>query len=101
VDSERDRYQQLATKAIISHETYADTNARAIAGLLRDEAARRARGQANLPGATQMPGGAVPPAAPTLLSDSAVIPAEDLYAIGGAYAQCDALIDWARGLGGE
>lgn len=95
VDAERLRYENLTMKVIQSHEIYSDANSRAVADLLRSEATRRVASKANLPASTQMPGG------PVQAATEALISSVDLYAIGGAYAQCDTLIEWARGVGGE
>lgn len=96
---ERNRFDALTMKVIQTHENRSAANAGAIANLLRNEAARRAPSQTDLPGNTGLSSGPLQPAAPTFLSDNAVVSADDLIKIGGAYAQCDSLIDWARGLG--
>ncbi len=86
-------YAAIAEKSEKSYEKRLADNRATLAKFLRSKAVKGASEGTGTGNTTEMPG------EPLQTSETAIIPVTDLETVADAYAQLDALIEWAEGIG--
>ncbi|MES2782575.1 MAG: hypothetical protein V4657_07255 [Pseudomonadota bacterium] len=86
-------YAAIAEKSEKSYEKRLADNRATLAKFLRSKAAKGASEGTGTGSTTEMPG------EPLQATETAIIPVTDLETVADAYAQLDALIEWAEGIG--